>query len=88
MKGDMGQKLVADNLQFEGICSYKTRKKQLTNLNLPLYSRQSVDIADFNRWLSAPPLTGPDWANADWNGDGFVDIADLIIWVCECPPGS
>ena len=39
----------------------------------------SVDLADFNDWLSSAP--GAGWAGGDFNGDGTQDLADFNTWL-------
>ena len=44
----------------------------------------SVDLADFNAWLTGGP--GDGWAGGDFNGEGSIDLADFNIWLTTIPP--
>ena len=44
----------------------------------------SVDLADFNAWLTGSP--GDGWAGGDFNGEGSIDLADFNIWLTTLPP--
>ena len=46
----------------------------------------SVDLADFNAWLTGSP--GDGWAGGDFNGEGSIDLADFNIWLTTVPPFS
>ena len=46
----------------------------------------SVDLADFNAWLTGSP--GDGWAGGDFNGEGSIDLADFNIWLTTVPPDA
>jgi hypothetical protein len=39
-----------------------------------------VNSTDFNIWLNSISSSSPTFAEADFNGDGFVDIMDYVAW--------
>ena len=38
-----------------------------------------VDVRDFNIWNDNRFAANTDWTSGDFTGDGYVDIADLLV---------